>query len=99
MAAAYGELVHEGQFARARVSRHRGAARLEQQRVTGEVRVLLRPGALFVEGVASPHSLQGRLARPSTARHRRVDRRRRAGFCRMLALPAMLHARAGKGQP
>jgi argininosuccinate synthase len=28
-----------------------------QQRVTGEVHVLLRPGSVFVEGVASKYSL------------------------------------------
>ncbi len=51
----YGDLVHEGQLLDP-VCRDIEALLLSsQERVTGEVRVLLRPGALFVEGVDSPY--------------------------------------------
>jgi argininosuccinate synthase len=63
--------------------------------VTGEVRLLLRTGALFVEGVASPHSLMA----ASRGRYGETtgewDGRDAAGFCRIAALPGLLHARAG----
>src|SRR5262249_23748989 len=67
-----------------------------QKRVTGEVHVLFRPGAVFVEGVASPWSLikasRGRYGE-TTGEWTASDA---AGFCRIAALPGLLHARAGK---
>jgi argininosuccinate synthase len=68
-----------------------------QARVRGEVKLLFRPGALFVEGVASPHSLmsasRGRYGE-ATGEWTAADA---AGFCRLAALPGQLHARAGGG--
>ena len=98
VAAVYGDLVHEGQSLDP-VCRDIEALLVRSQvRVTGEVRVLLRPGSAFVEGVTSPYSLKaasravyGEAAGEWTA----ADAR---GFSRMLALPGMLHARAGKGE-
>jgi argininosuccinate synthase len=53
----YGDLVHEGQLLDP-VCRDIEALLLSsQQRVTGDVNVLLRPGSLFIEGVESPYSL------------------------------------------
>ena len=53
----YGDLVHEGQLLDP-VCRDIEALLLSsQERVTGEVHVLFRPGNLFVEGVESPYSL------------------------------------------
>src|SRR6266436_243812 len=53
----YGDLVHEGQLLDP-VCRDLEALLLSsQERVTGDVRVLLRPGSLFIEGVESPYSL------------------------------------------
>ncbi|TAM46439.1 MAG: argininosuccinate synthase [Acidobacteria bacterium] len=99
VAAVYGDLVHEGQFLDPVCRDIEALLERSQRRVTGEARVLLRPGAAFVEGVASPYSLKaasravyGEAAGEWTA----ADAR---GFSRMLALPGMLHARAGKGQP
>jgi len=90
----YADLVHEGQLLEP-VGRDLEAFLLStQRRVTGDVHLLFRPGALFVEGVASPHSLMkaskaayGESAGDWTA----ADAR---GFARMVALPAELHARA-----
>src|ERR1700761_2153623 len=53
----YGDLVHEGQLLDP-VCRDIEALLLSsQERVTGRVRVQLRPGNLFVEGFESPYSL------------------------------------------
>lgn len=99
VAAAYGDLVHEGQ-ALDPVGRDIEALVLSSQaRVTGEVRVLFRPGVAFVEGVASPHSLKAAskaVYGEAAAEWSAADAR---GFSRMLGLPAMLHARAGAERP
>ena len=95
VAASYGDLVHEGQSLDP-VGRDIEALFLRsQERVTGSVRVLFRPGIASIEGVASAFSLRnaskavyGEAAEEWTA----VDAR---GFSRMLALSAMFHARVG----
>ncbi len=99
LAAVYGDLVHEGQFLEPACRDIEALFDRSQLRVDGEVRVLLRTGSAFVEGVSSPHSLKaasravyGEAAGEWTA----ADAR---GFSRMLALPGMLHARAGGGRP
>src|SRR6187402_1447930 len=57
LAGPYGDLVHEGQLLDP-VCRDIEALLLSsQQRVTGDVHVLLRPGQAFVAGVESPFSL------------------------------------------
>jgi argininosuccinate synthase len=95
VAATYGDLVHEGQHLEP-VCRDIEALLLSSQaRVSGEVRLLLRPGQAFVEGVSSPFSLlaatrgvYGEAAGEWTA----ADAR---GFSRLVAIPSMLWARAG----
>jgi argininosuccinate synthase len=97
VAATYGDLVHEGQHLEP-VCRDIEALLLSsQERVSGEVRLLLRPGQAFVEGVSSPFSLlaatrgvYGEAAGEWSA----ADAR---GFSRLVALPSMLWARAGEG--
>ncbi len=98
LAAVYGDLVHEGQFLEPACRDIEAAFVRSQGRVTGRVRVLLRPGSAFVEGVSSPHSLKaasravyGEAAGEWTAEDAR-------GFSRMLAIPGMLHARAAGGE-
>jgi argininosuccinate synthase len=96
-AAVYGDLVHEGQHLDP-VCRDIEALFLSsQERVTGEVKLLLRTGQAFVEGVTSPHSLlaatkgvYGEAAGEWTA----ADSR---GFSRIAAMPGMLHVRAAGG--
>lgn len=93
VAAVYGDLVHEGQHLEP-VCRDIEALLLSSQaRVSGEVRLLLRPGQVFVEGVSSPASLlaasrgvYGEAAGEWSA----ADAR---GFSRLAALPSMLWAR------
>jgi argininosuccinate synthase len=92
----YGDLVHEGQLLDP-VCRDIEALLLSsQERVTGEVRVLFRPGNLFVEGVDSPYSLMtaskgvyGEAAGEWTA----TDA---LGFSKLVALTGMFHRRAGE---
>ncbi|HEX9772272.1 MAG TPA: argininosuccinate synthase domain-containing protein [Steroidobacteraceae bacterium] len=96
LAATYGDLVHEGQHLDA-VCRDIEAAFLSSQlRVTGEVHVLLRPGAVFVEGVQSRFSLMkaskgayGESAGEWTAAEAQ-------GYSKMLALPGIFYTRAGQ---
>src|SRR3954470_7471697 len=58
VSAVYGDLVHEGQHLDP-VCRDIEALLLSSQdRVTGEVYLLFRPGLVFVEGVSSPYSLR-----------------------------------------
>jgi argininosuccinate synthase len=96
VAATYGDLVHEGQHLDP-VCRDIEAMFLStQQRVTGEVHLLFRPGVLFVEGVESPYSLMtaskgayGESAGEWTPEDAR-------GFSKMLALPGIFYTRAGR---
>ena len=96
VAVTYGDLVHEALSLEPACRDIEALFRSSQQRVTGDVRVRFRPGNLFVEGVTSPWSLKaaskgtyGEAAGEWTA----ADAR---GFARMLAIPSMLHARAGE---
>ena len=92
----YGELVHEGQLLDP-VCRDIEALLLSsQQRVSGDVHLLLHSGALFIEGVESPYSLMaaskgvyGEAAGEWSA----VDA---LGFSRIAALPGVFYRRAGE---
>jgi len=94
--APYGDLVHEGQHLDPVCRDIEALLRSSQERVTGEVTVLLRPGSVFVEGVTSPFSLlaaskgvYGEAAGEWTP----TDA---LGFSKMLALPGVFYTRAGK---
>lgn len=92
----YGDWVHEGQLLDP-VCRDIEALMLQsQERVTGTVNVLLRPGSVFVEGVESAYSLMaasrgvyGEAAGEWTA----ADA---LGFSRIVGLPGLFHRRAGE---
>src|SRR5204863_338638 len=96
LAQPYGDLVHEGQLLDP-VCRDIEALLLSsQRRVTGEVKLLLRTGSVFIEGVESPYSLMavsrgvyGEAAGEWSARDA-------LGFSRIAALPGVFHARAGE---
>jgi argininosuccinate synthase len=95
LAGPYGDWLHEGQNLDP-VCRDMEALFLSsQQRVTGNVNVLLRPGSVFVEGVDSENSLMkaskgvyGESAGEWTPQDA-------LGFSKMVALPCMFWARAG----
>ncbi len=96
VAQSYGDLVHEGQLLDP-VCRDMEALLLSsQQRVSGDVHVLLSSGNLFVEGVESPYSLMsasrgvyGEAAGEWTASDS-------LGFSRIVALPGVFYTRAGE---
>jgi argininosuccinate synthase len=98
LAQPYGDLVHEGQHLDPVCRDIEALFVSSQARVTGEVGVLFRPGALFVEGVSSQFSLMaaskgvyGEAAgewTPSDAQ----------GYSKMLSLTGIFHQRAGANQ-
>lgn len=97
LAAVYGDLVHEGKQLDLVCRDIEAFLVSSQARVSGTVTFLLRPGNLFVEGVASPRSLlaatrgvYGETAGEWTA----ADA---LGYARMLALPGTLQTRAAPG--
>ena len=57
VASPYGDLVHEGQHLDPVCRDIEALLVSSQARVTGEVKVLYRPGSAFIEGLTSPHSL------------------------------------------
>ena len=96
LAGPYGDLVHEGQHLDPVCRDIESFFVSSQQRVTGQVHLLLRPGVVFVEGVASPFSLMkaskgayGESAGEWTAEEAH-------GFSKMLALPGIFYTRAGQ---
>jgi argininosuccinate synthase len=96
LAGPYGDLVHEGQHLDPVCRDIEAFFVSTQQRVTGEVHLLLRPGSVFVEGVASDWSLMkaskgayGESAGEWTAAEAH-------GFSKMLALPGIFYTRAGQ---
>jgi argininosuccinate synthase len=98
VAGPYGDLVHEGQHLDPVCRDIEALLVSSQSRVTGEVQVLYRPGNAFIEGVTSPYSIMaaskgvyGEAAGEWTA----ADA---LGFSKMVGLPGMFWARAGKEQ-
>ena len=96
LAGPYGDLVHEGQHLDPVCRDIEAFFASTQQRVTGEVHVLFRPGVVFIEGVASKYSLMkaskgayGESAGEWTAAEAH-------GFSKMLALPGIFYTRAGR---
>ncbi|HEX4969828.1 MAG TPA: argininosuccinate synthase [Steroidobacteraceae bacterium] len=98
LAGPYGDLVHEGQHLDPVCRDIEALFTASQARVTGEVTVQYRPGSAFVAGVTSPYSLMtvskgvyGEAAGEWTA----ADA---LGFSKMVGLPGMFWARAGRQQ-
>jgi argininosuccinate synthase len=96
LAQPYGDLVHEGQLLDP-VCRDIEALLLSsQQRVTGEVRILLQTGAVFIEGVTSPFSLMAASRGVYGEAAGEWSAADALGFSRIVALPGVFHARAGE---
>jgi argininosuccinate synthase len=93
VAATYGDLVHEGQHLEPVCRDIEALLVSSQERVSGTVTILLRPGSLFVEGVAAPSSLlaASRAVYGEAAGEWSAEDAR--GFSRIAALPGLLHAR------
>jgi argininosuccinate synthase len=97
VAAPYGDLVHEGHHLDPVCRDIEALLRSSQARVSGEVRVLLRPGHCFVEGVSSPWSLMAAskgVYGESAGEWSPADA---LGYSKMLALTGMFYTRAGQG--
>ena len=68
-----------------------------QQRVSGTVTITLRPGCLFVNGVASPYSLLAATKGVYGEAAGEWTPGDALGYARILSLPGSLQTRAGKG--
>jgi argininosuccinate synthase len=95
----YGDLVHEGQHLDP-VCRDIEALLVSSQgRVSGEVKVLFRPGSIFVEGVISPYSMMAAskgVYGESAGEWSPTDA---LGYSKMLALTGVFYQRAGANAP
>jgi argininosuccinate synthase len=96
VAQTYGDLVHEGQLLDP-VCRDIEALLLSsQQRVSGDVHLVLQPGNVFVSGVESPWSLMAASRGVYGEAAGEWSARDALGFSRIVALPGVFHARAGE---
>ncbi len=94
----YGDLVHEGQHLDPVCRDIEALLSSSQARVTGEVLVSFRPGAVYVEGVTSPYSL---MAASKGVYGEAVGEWTPAdalGYSKMLALTGIFYKRAGADQ-
>ncbi len=93
----YGDLVHEGQHLDPVCRDIEALLESSQARVSGEVKVLFRPGCVFVEGVSSPYSLMAAskgVYGESAGEWTPTDA---LGYSKMLALTGVFYKRAGAG--
>jgi argininosuccinate synthase len=91
----YGDLVHEGQHLDPVCRDIEALLESSQVRVSGEVKVLFRPGSVFVEGVTSPYSLMAAskgVYGESAGEWTPTDA---LGYSKMLALTGVFYKRAG----
>jgi argininosuccinate synthase len=96
VAGPYGDWVHEGQLLDPVCRDIEALLLASQERVTGDVHLLLRPGSLFVEGVESPYSL---MAASKGVYGEAVGEWTPAdalGFSKIVALTGVFHRRAGE---
>ncbi len=87
--------MHEGQFLEPAARDIEALLRSSQRTVTGVVRLLLRPGVAFVEGVDSPHSLAAASSAVYGESSGEWSPRDAAGFARIRSIPSLLGLRAG----
>jgi len=96
LAGPYGDWVHEGQLLDP-VCRDIEALFLSsQERVTGTVNVLFRPGCVFVEGVESPWSLMAASKGVYGEAAGEWTPQDALGFSKIVSLTGMFHARAAE---
>jgi argininosuccinate synthase len=96
LALGYGDLIHEGKQLDPVCADIEAFFLSSQRRVTGTVSVELRPGRIFVTGVASPHSLMAASRGKYGESAGEWSSEDAVGFSRILAIPGILHARAGQ---
>ncbi|WP_338864896.1 argininosuccinate synthase [Myxococcus stipitatus] len=93
----YGSLLHEGHFFDPLVKDLEAFLTSSQERVTGEVRLMIHPRSMVVEGVRSPHSLMD--AKVATYGEANVlwTGSEAAGFAKLYGVAQMLSHRAKGG--
>jgi argininosuccinate synthase len=91
----YGDLVHEGQHLDPVCRDIEALLVSSQARVSGEVSVLLRPGAAFIEGVNSVHSLMAASKGVYGEAAGEWTPADALGYSKMLALTGIFYQRAG----
>ena len=91
----YGELVHEGKQLDLACRDIEAYLASSQERVTGRVTFILRPGSLFVTGVSSPHSLMAASRGVYGESAGEWSARDALGYSRILSLSGVLQSRAG----
>ncbi len=99
VAQVYGDLVHEGQHLDPVCRDIEALFSASQARVTGSVKLLLRAGSLFIEGVSSSYSLMAASKGVYGEAAGEWTPTDALGFSRMLALPGIFHQRAGAQEP
>ena len=98
VAQVYGDLVHEGQHLDPVCRDIEALLTSSQSRVTGSVKLLLRPGSLFIEGVISRYSLMAASKGVYGEAAGEWTPTDALGFSKVLALPGIFHQRAGAQQ-
>jgi argininosuccinate synthase len=96
VAGPYGDWVHEGQLLDPVCRDIEALLLTSQERVTGDVHLLFRPGSVFVEGVESPYSLMAAskgVYGESTGEWSPTDA---LGFSKIVSLTGVFHRRAGE---
>ncbi|HEU4601693.1 MAG TPA: hypothetical protein VFS24_06980, partial [Steroidobacteraceae bacterium] len=92
----YGDLVHEGQHLDPVCRDIETLFVSSQARVTGDVKVLFRPGNAFVEGVTSPYSIMAASKGVYGEAAGEWTPADALGFSKMVSLPSMFWTRAGR---
>lgn len=95
LALAYGDMVHEGLLLEPACRNIEAFFDSTQERVTGTVHLLLRPGSAFVEGVSSPYSLHAASRAVYGEAVGEWTPEDAKGFGRIYGLPTILSARVG----
>jgi argininosuccinate synthase len=95
LAQPYGDLVHEGQLLDPVCRDIEALLVSSQERVTGDVTVLMRPGSVFVEGVESVHSLMAASKGVYGEAAGEWTPTDALGFSKIVALTGVFHRRAG----
>jgi argininosuccinate synthase len=96
LAAAYGDLVHEGKQLDLVCADIEAFLAASQRRVSGTVSFSLRPGNLFITGVMSDHSLLAASKGVYGESAGEWSASDSLGYARILSLPGILQTRAGR---
>ena len=97
LANTYGDFVHYGKQLDPACRDIEALLESSQRLVTGDVKIMLRPGNVFIEGVDSPYSLMAATKGVYGEAAGEWTPQDALGFSRILALPGMLQSRAAAG--